>query len=75
MKIIVNGKTHELNSNPGQPFYTISYETIVELAGYRPHRVLTVTYAHADRSGILIPCQRCVVEEGQIFNVADTSNS
>lgn len=73
MNIIVNGEKafHGLE--------TISYSQVVQLAGYDRDRILSVTYqgrknGDSRRSGILIPGREVALEEGMIFNVADTSN-
>ena len=74
MKIILNGREAQLNGNPG-PFCEVSYETIVQMAGHNPLRMLTVTWATRKSQGTITPGMVCQVEEGTVFNVADTSGA
>lgn len=71
MKIIINGKRHDITGAP------LSYEDIVELAGYSRDRILSVTYRWTgpgdwSRQGMPTPGEQVVPSEGMAFNVART---
>lgn len=57
----------------------LTYEDIVRMASLVPERLYSLTYAHATgeerNHGILTPGQTVEVNEGIIFNVADTSRA
>ena len=88
MNIIVNGvnklvgddTSHMPMGDPkGTPKH-LDYGSIVQLAGYTADRVLSVTYTtrrkgDEQRSGSLTKDKTVLIEEGMIFNVADTSNA
>lgn len=83
MRIILNGRTVLVGEHGGL-FQTISgrvsYEDIVEWAGYGPGRILSVTYStrragDEQRQGSLSPGRSTAIEDGMVFNVADTSNA
>ncbi len=78
---MLNGRT-VLVGEKGGLFPTtagqVSYEDIVEWAGYGPGRVLSVTYStrgDEQRQGSLSLGKSTPIEDGMVFNVADTSNA
>lgn len=86
MIIIVNGRTRLVGETSGltlgDPSGTghLSYGDIVQQAGYARDRVLSVTYCtrrkdDQRREGSLCPGESTRIEEGMIFDVADTSNA
>lgn len=84
MKIILNGREVLVGETSrltlGDPDAHLSYEAVVKLAGHDPSRILTVTYrtrrqGDAQRQGSLIPGQTTKVEDGMVFDVADTSRA
>ena len=71
MNVIVNGKMFSIDNT------STSYTDVITLAGYAPHRTLSVTYrwqGEGDimRSGILAPGQYVTPAEGMIFNAVRT---
>lgn len=83
MNIILNGRT-VLVGKPGGLFPTVagqvSYEDVVEWAGYGPGRILSVMYStrragDEQRQGTLWPGKSTPLEDGMVFNVADTSSA
>lgn len=74
MKFIVNGKTIPVETDPANA-YAVSYEQVCEWAGYDPTRVLTVVWSTKAGQGTLTAGKICMLLEGMIFNVADTSNA
>lgn len=59
---------------------SLEYADVVELAGFDPERVLSVTYdkrvdSDTRRAGILTIGKVVRDVDGMIFNVADTSNA
>ena len=76
MNIVVNGTEINLNEFGLRSIDDnyLSYEFIVDKAGYTPNRVLSVVYTTKfDNSGMLYPGKNVKIENGMIFNVADTS--
>ena len=71
MIFIVNGKKIVVEKNKDR----ISYETVLQVAGYVGHEVLTVTYATPERQGILTSRQLALIENGMVFNVAKTGSA
>lgn len=83
MNVTLNGRT-VLVGEPGGVFPTtagqVSYEDIVEWAGHGQGRILSVTYStrrtsDEQRQGSLSPGKSTPIEDGMVFNVADTSNA
>lgn len=74
MKIIVNGKHIDLQTEPYRQ-YQVAYESVVMWAGHPMHSLLTVTWSMANCQGTLTPGQRIIVKEGIVFNAIDTSNA
>jgi hypothetical protein len=75
MIITINGKSHIKES-----LGNICYEEVLVYAGYKPDRIISVTYrtkrsGDCQRNGILSPGESTEVEEGMVFNAYDTSNS
>lgn len=77
MHIIVNGKNVDLSDFGWRAIDDnyLSYEFIVDRAGYTPNRVLSVVYSSKFNEGILLVGGLVKIENGMIFNVADTSNA
>jgi hypothetical protein len=77
MDIVINGLTHNIpvENTFKHPTNTVSYETLLSLAGYRYDAIATVTYSHPSREGILTKRKLCVLEPGMIFNIGVTGNS
>jgi hypothetical protein len=77
MTIIVNGIEYRLiGAVPGEE--ELSYEIVVALAGWAPSRIVSVTYKDDDsyRHGVIVsPGTTVVLDEGAVFNVADTSGA
>ena len=74
MNIIVNGKSHHIQTVPGECYYT-TYERVVEMAGRDPSKVWTVVFTTRDYQDTMLPGRECILVEGMVFNVADTSNA
>lgn len=83
MRITLNGRDFRIGE-PGGLFPEtagqVSYEDIVEWAGYGPGRILTVIYStrragDEQRQGSLTPGKSTPLEDAMMFNVADTSNA
>jgi multiubiquitin len=73
--ITVQGKPHDL---PGTAPLYLPYARVVELAGYDPNRILSVTYRRGPLGkpeGILSKGESVEVVPGMVFNVADTSGA
>ena len=75
MNINVNGEVFQLEGDG-----KVDYDTIVTMAGHNAEHVFSVTYhtrrdGDEQRSGILAPGDVTKVEEGMVFNVADTSHA
>ena len=71
-KIEVNGIEHVVENE------VLTYEDAIVLAGYKPHRILTVVFMKAGGKkpeGILIPGRHCWVKDGTRLEVCDTSNA
>lgn len=71
MEITINGTKQPLK---------LTYEDIIMRAGYKPNRIISVVYRgkkHGDihREGTLYPGASVEVEDGMVFNAADTSNA
>lgn len=71
MRINFNGKTVYLPSD----VVFLGYETLVEMAGYLPGKVLTVMYSTPTLNGSLKNGESVAAIDGMVFNVADTGNS
>ena len=75
MKIILNGKVMEVKVAE-----RISYEEIIELAGYRPGKIVSVTFhkridTETEKQGILSPGKTAPLLEGIVFNAIVTDNA
>lgn len=81
MKIIINGKEHDLSDIYQSSEHTnyISYEFIVDRAGFDPTKVYSVIHSTSIdagfREGILLPGKMVRFWEGTIFNVCNTNNA
>lgn len=83
MTIILNGRTvlvGEIHGLFPEVYGRISYADVIEWAGYGPDRILSVTYCtnrsgDEQRQGVLSPGKSTLIEDGMVFNVADTSNA
>jgi len=87
VNIIVNGESKSVWGNSAQSnddperIASLDYGTVLYLAGYYdPKMILSVTYStrrkgDEQRAGILSPGKSVRIEDGMIFNVADTSNA
>jgi hypothetical protein len=67
-----------LNGKPAKCDREVTYEQIIVAAGYEPDRIISVTYStrrngDSQRSGMLSPGKKVLVEEGMVFNAMDTS--
>jgi hypothetical protein len=74
LHIYINGRKHE------HVGLDISYEAVIQMAGFRPGRILSVTYStrrkgDEQRSGCLTPHKTIKVENDMVFDVGDTSNA
>lgn len=72
--IIVNGTTHQVALS------SISYERVMELAGFDPKRNYSMTYTtlrkgDEQRQGILSPGRTTPLEDGMVFEAVNTSNA
>lgn len=70
MKVIINGTDYYFFDGS-----TISYEHILELAGYGPKRVITVVFSSKSSSGDLFFGQEVDVVEGLVINAVNTGNA
>ena len=75
MTIILNGKTIEVEAAE-----RISYERIIELAGYAPGRVVSVTFhkridSETEKQGILSSGKTAPLLEGMVVNAMVTGNA
>jgi len=68
-KIIVNGTNTSVLNN------SVTYEGIVQLAGFDKTTKLTVTFSSKNYEGTLCEGQQTAIEHDMIFNVADTSEA
>lgn len=83
MRITLNGRDVRVGEYGGtfpETAGQVSYEDIVEMAGHGRHRMLSVTYStrrfgDEQRHGSLTPGKSTLLEDGMVFNVADTSNA
>ena len=73
-----------LNGIPVKCGREVTYEQIIVAAGYKPDRIISVTYHPAPTqdvgypggpSMILVPGRKALVADGMIFNTADTSGA
>lgn len=74
MKFIVNGRSITVDPELTN-VCDAHYEDVCWCAGLDPTRILTVVWSTRTSQGSLTPGQKCVLEEGMVFNVADTSNA
>ena len=75
MKIILNGSTIEVEAAE-----RISYERIIELAGYSPGRIVSVTFRkridrETEKQGILSPGKTAPLLDGMVINAIVTGNA
>ena len=75
MTIILNGNTVEVETTE-----RISYERIIELAGYRPGRIVSVTFhkridSETEKQGILSPGKTAPLLDGMVVNAMVTDNA
>ncbi len=82
MNIILNGRSIVIGEEVLFPEKDglISYEDLLEWSGYSPGRIVSMSYRTArtgdeQRAGILSPGESVKVEDGMIFDVADTSGA
>jgi hypothetical protein len=67
MKVNINGEEHEVEQE------TLSYEQLVELAGYKG--TPTATYYHNHHGGSLYKSKAVKLEDGMSFSVCHTNSA
>jgi hypothetical protein len=75
MKIILNGKEIEVHAAD-----RITYEQIIELAGYAPGRIVSVTFhkridSETEKQGILYPGKDAPLLDSMVVNAMVTGNA